>query len=70
MVLFPFGPPLAGPAKRPGNPWAGCPFAMGKTREGLALAATGSAGGFPVSRQHGVVGNPVGEHAGEPRLQF
>jgi hypothetical protein len=46
MILFPFGPPLASPAKRPGNPWAGGPFAMGKTGEGLALAATAGMGSF------------------------
>jgi hypothetical protein len=44
--MFPFGPPLANPAKRPGNPWAGDPFATGKIREGLALAATAGTGGF------------------------
>jgi hypothetical protein len=43
-VLFPFGPPLAGPAKQPSNPWASGPFATGKTGEGLALAATGGVG--------------------------
>jgi hypothetical protein len=46
MILFPFGPPLASRAKWPGNPWAGGPFAMGKTGEGLALVAIASMGGF------------------------
>jgi hypothetical protein len=66
--MFPFGPPLAGLAKRPSNPWAGGPFAMGKTGEGLPLAATDGAGGFLVSRQRVVAGNPVEEHAGESSL--
>jgi hypothetical protein len=65
-----FGPPLAGPAKRPSNPWVGGPFATGKTGEGLALAATGGMGGFSVSRRCGVAGNLVGEHAGELGLRF
>jgi hypothetical protein len=43
---------------------------MGKTGEGLALAATGGMGGFSVSRRCGVAGNLVGEHAGELGLRF
>jgi hypothetical protein len=38
--------------------------------EGLALAATDGAGGFTASRRREVVGNPIGEHTGEPWLQF
>jgi hypothetical protein len=38
--------------------------------EGLALAATDGTGGFTASRRHEVVGNPIGEHTGDPWLQF
>jgi hypothetical protein len=43
---------------------------MGKTGEGLALAATDGAGGFSVSQRHRVAGNQVEEHAGELGLRL
>jgi hypothetical protein len=66
--MFPFGPPLAVPAKWPSNLWAGGPFATGEIREGLALVATSGAGGFSARRWCRVEGNPVGEHTGESGL--
>jgi hypothetical protein len=66
--MFPFGPPLAVPAKWPSNLWAGGPFATGEIREGLALVATSGEGGFSARRWCRVEGNPVGEHTGESGL--
>jgi hypothetical protein len=69
---------LASPAKRPGNPWAGGPFAMGKTGEGLALAATVGTGSFWQAggagwwgiRSESMLGSPGFDFEGRGRVRL